>query len=119
MTVIGPSIRITGDITGEEDLTIQGRVSGSVVIREHAVVVAPEAAIDADIRGVQVIVQGEVTGAVTARDRIELGPLSRVTGSLSANQVVVADGAYLSGRIDMGQRTIAALLATYKATHTA
>jgi cytoskeletal protein CcmA (bactofilin family) len=119
MTLIGPSFRITGDITGEEDLEIQGRVTGSVVIREHGVVISHQACLDADVRGARVVVQGEVNGAVAARDSIELGPLSRVTGSLSASRVMLADGAYFTGSVDMGQRTISARLANYKATHTA
>jgi cytoskeletal protein CcmA (bactofilin family) len=116
MTCLGPTLRINGDITGEEDLTIQCRVTGSVVIREHGVVISHEACLDADVRGSHVVVQGEVNGAVAARDCIELGPLSRVTGSLSAGRIVVADGAYFTGSVDMGQRTISTLLANYRAT---
>ena len=119
MTHIGPSIRITGDVSSEEDLTIHGRVKGRVVLRDHTVVVAPEAHVDAEVRGSRVIVLGEVKGAVNAEQRIELGPSSTVTGSLSANQVVLIEGARFNGRIDMGQRTIAAKLASYKATHSA
>jgi cytoskeletal protein CcmA (bactofilin family) len=119
MTHIGPSIHITGDVTSDEDLTIHGRVTGLVALRDHAVVVAPEATVNADVRGARVVILGHVRGSVTAGQRIELGPSSTVTGSLSANQVVLIDGARFNGRIDMGQRTIAARLASYKATHSA
>ncbi len=119
MTHIGPSIHITGDVTSEEDLTIHGHVNGRVVLREHTVVIAPEGRVDADVRGARVIVLGQVRGSVNASQRIELGPSSTVLGSLSANQVVLIEGARFNGRIDMGQRTIAARLATYKATHSA
>jgi len=117
MTHIGPSIHITGDVSSEEDLTIHGRVTGRIALREHTVVVAPEARVDADIRGARVIVLGEVRGAINAGNRIELGPSATATGSLSANQVVLVDGARFNGRIDMGQRTIAARMASYKASH--
>jgi len=119
MTHIGPSIHIIGDVSSEEDLTIHGRVRGRVVIRDHTIVIAPEARLDAEVRGARVIVLGEVKGPVTAVDRIELGPSSTVAGSLSANQVVMIEGARFNGRIDMGQRTIAAKLASYKAAHNA
>jgi len=117
MTHIGPSIRITGDVSSGEDLTIHGKVKGRVVLRDHTVVIAPEARLDAEVRGTRVIVLGEVKGPVTASTRIELGPSSTVSGSLSANQIVMIEGARFNGRIDMGQRTIAAKLASYRATH--
>ncbi len=119
MTHIGPSIHITGDVSSEEDLTIHGRVTGRVLLRDHTVVIAPEARLDAEVRGARVIVLGQIKGAVTAVNRIELGPSSTATGSLSANQVVLIDGARFNGRIDMGQRTIALKMASYKATHSA
>ena len=119
MTHIGPSIRITGDVSSDEDLTIHGRVNGRVVLRDHTVVIAPEAEIEADIRGAKVVVLGQVKGSVTAVNRIELGPSATATGSLSANQVVLIEGARFNGRIDMGQRTIAAKMASYKAAHNA
>jgi cytoskeletal protein CcmA (bactofilin family) len=117
MTHLGPSIRINGDVSSEEDLTIHGHVSGRVLLRDHTVVIAPEARINAEVRGARVIVLGEVRGAVTAASRIELGPSSTAAGSLSANQVVLVEGARFTGRIDMGQRTIAAKVASYKAAH--
>lgn len=119
MTHIGPSIHIAGDVSSEEDLTIHGRIKGRVTLRDHTVVIAPEARIDAEVRGSCIIVLGEVKGAITATDRIELGPSSTVTGSLSANQVVLIEGARFNGRIDMGHRTIAAKVASYKAAHNA
>ena len=119
MTHIGRSIQITGDVSGEEDITVHGRVTGSLVARDHTVVIAGDAHVDADVRGARVMVLGEVTGAVTATDRIELGPSSTVTGSLSANQVVMIQGTHFNGHIDMGQRTIAARLASYRAARSA
>ncbi len=119
MTHIGPSIRINGDISSEEDLTIHGQVKGRVELRDRTIVIAPEARVDAEVHGARVIVLGEVKGAITAGNRIELGPSSTATGSLSANQVVMIEGARFNGRIDMGARTIAAKLASYKAAHNA
>jgi len=92
MTHIGPSIHITGDVFGEEDVTIQDRVTGSVVLRDHTVVITQDAHVDAGVRGARVIVLGEVNGRVTASDRIELGPSSTATGSLSGTHVVIIEG---------------------------
>jgi cytoskeletal protein CcmA (bactofilin family) len=118
MTVIGPSIHITGDISGAEDVTIQGRLVGSLVLRDHALVIDRGARVDADVHGARVSVRGELNGAATATFRVELAPSCSVTGSLSATHVVVADGASFNGHIDMGQRTIAARLASYHPAQT-
>ena len=115
MTTIGPSLVITGELISEEDLTIGGRISGHVVVRSGALVVADGAHVAADIRGVRVVVDGTVEGGITASERIELRRTAMVTGSLSANQVVLTEGSRFNGRIDMDQRTIAAKVAQFKA----
>lgn len=119
MTHIGPSIRISGDVLCDEELTIHGQVTGRIVSRAATLVIAPDAVIDAEVRGTRVIVLGRVKGPTSASQRIELGPASTVTGSLSAEQIVMIEGARFNGRIDMGQRTIAAKVASYRAAHTA
>jgi cytoskeletal protein CcmA (bactofilin family) len=119
MTLIGPSIRITGDISGDEDVVIRGRLVGSLVLRDHALVIERGARVDADVRGTSVSVHGELNGAAAATARVELGPTCTVVGTVSATQVVVADGASFNGHIDMGQRTIAARLASSNATRSA
>jgi cytoskeletal protein CcmA (bactofilin family) len=81
--------------------------------------VGEHANVKADIRGTRVLVRGRVEGSIVATQRIELAPGCDVTGSLSANQVVLIDGARFNGRIDMDQRTIAARLAQYKAQNAA
>ena len=68
------------------------------------------------MRGTRVTVLGRLKGNVVASERIELGASSEVTGSLSANVIVVVEGARFNGRIDMGQRTIAAKVAEYRST---
>jgi len=115
MTTIGRSLVITGELTSDEDLVIDGRISGPVTIRGGTLTVAEHARLDSDVRGVRVVVHGRIDGNVAASERIELHPSASVSGSLSANQVVIAEGASFQGGIDMGQRTIAAKVAQYKA----
>jgi cytoskeletal protein CcmA (bactofilin family) len=119
MTTIGPSFHIFGEITSNEDLTIHGRVNGLIRLRQGSLLVAPKAHVDAEIRGVRIIIHGNVAGNVSASERIELTPTSNVAGGLSANRVVVADGARFNGRIDMDQRTIAVKIGKYRAIHAA
>ena len=115
MTIIGTSLVITGELTSDEDLTVNGRIDGPVSVRAGTLTIGEQARLKSDIRGTRIIVRGAVNGAISASERIELHPSATVSGSLSANQVVIADHATFHGRIDMDQRTIAAKVAQYKA----
>ena len=116
MTRIGTTIVITGEVISTEDVTVEGRVDGRLLVRDAVLTIGERAQIQADVRGARVVVRGFVTGAISASERIELTPTATVDGSLSANRVVVADGAQFNGRIDMDQRTIAARVAQFKAS---
>jgi cytoskeletal protein CcmA (bactofilin family) len=71
--------------------------------------------VEADVRCLRVLVLGTVTGSIQATERIELGATATVNGSLSANRVVIVEGARFTGRVDMDKRTIAAKVAQFKA----
>jgi cytoskeletal protein CcmA (bactofilin family) len=118
MTSIGATIVITGEVTSAEDVTVDGRIDGQLLVRDAALTIGERAQLQADIRGARVVIRGLVSGAISASERIELTATATVDGSLSANRVVVADGAQFNGRIDMDQRTIAARVAQYKAAQT-
>ena len=115
MTNIGASVAFDGDLTCDEDITFEGRLTGSIHVREAALIVAQAAQLEATIRAQRVVVHGTVQGSISAGQRIELAPSAKVTGDLSAPQVVIADGAQFNGSIDMSRRTIAAKVAQYKA----
>ena len=115
MTNIGPTLVITGELTSDEDISIGGRVTGPMVIRTGTLTVVASGRIEGDVRAARVVVLGTVDGSIAASERIELQASAVVSGSLSANHVVIADGATFNGRIDMDQRTIATKVAQYKA----
>jgi cytoskeletal protein CcmA (bactofilin family) len=117
MTTIGPYAAFSGDLTSDEDLSIEGQFDGYVHVRNALLTIAASGRVTADIRGSRVFVRGTVNGSIVASERIELAAGAHVNGSLSANHVVIADGACFNGYIDMGQRTIAARLSQYKAAH--
>ncbi len=119
MTTIGPSVSFTGELETEEDLVIDGTIAGYVTARDATLTIGDQGRVKADVRGARVIVRGHVEGSIVASDRIELAPSASVDGSLSANRIVIADGATFNGRIDMDQRTIAAKIAQYKASQKA
>jgi cytoskeletal protein CcmA (bactofilin family) len=100
---IGRSITIRGEVTGDEDLVIQGRVEGSVDLKQHAVTVGPEGVVKADISGRVVTVEGNVEGNLRADEQVVLRASARVQGDLSAPRVILEDGAYFRGGVDMGE----------------
>ena len=115
MAHFGPSIFFDGELVSTESLRIDGEVRGDVIMRDAELTIGKTAKVDADIRGSRVLILGTVNGNVTATERIELGASANVTGGLSANKVVIVDGARFSGRVDMDRRTIAMKIAQYKA----
>ena len=98
---IGKSICIKGELSGNEDLTIEGTVEGKIDLREHNLVVGSTGRIQAEVHAKAVTIQGEVTGNVHAEDRIELATSGTVKGDLVAPRIVIADGARFKGTVDM------------------
>jgi cytoskeletal protein CcmA (bactofilin family) len=98
---IGRSIAIRGDLSGDEDLVIQGQVEGTVDLKQHNVTVGPEGRVKADIIGRVVTVEGEVTGNLSAQEQIALRSSARVEGDVHAPRVMLEDGATFRGSIDM------------------
>jgi cytoskeletal protein CcmA (bactofilin family) len=102
--IIGPSITIKGDVTGEEDLVIQGRVEGKVDLAQHNVTVGANGRIKANIFGRSVTVEGEVEGDLHAEEQIAIRKSGKVRGNVSAPRVTIEDGAMFKGTIDMERK---------------
>jgi cytoskeletal protein CcmA (bactofilin family) len=102
--IIGPSITIKGDVTGEEDLLIQGRVEGKVDLAQHNVTVGANGRIKANIFGRSVTVEGEVDGDLHAEEQIAIRKSGRVRGNISAPRVTIEDGAMFKGSIEMERK---------------
>jgi cytoskeletal protein CcmA (bactofilin family) len=98
---IGPSIRIKGDLTSSEDLTIAGRINGDVSVPEHAVVIAKGAGIRGNILARAVVVYGEVIGTVTASGRVEIGDTGTVEGDINTPRMAISEGGMLHGRLSI------------------
>ena len=104
LAIVGRKIRIKGDVTGNEDLLIEGRVEGSVDLRAHSVTVGPQGDVKASIVGRIVTIEGRVQGNLTAEEQIVLLSSADVEGDLAAPRVVLEDGASFRGGVDMGDR---------------
>lgn len=100
---IGRSITIKGEVNGDEDLLIQGRVDGSVNLKQHAVTVGPEGEVKADIGARVIAVEGTVEGNLSAQEQVILRGSARVQGNITAPRVVLEDGARFRGGVDMGE----------------
>ncbi len=98
---IGPSIFIKGDLTGDEDLVIEGRVEGKVDLKQNNVTVGRNGRVKADVYGQTVIVEGEVDGNVFAGEQAILRQAGAIRGNITAPRVVLEDGSRFKGSIDM------------------
>jgi cytoskeletal protein CcmA (bactofilin family) len=102
---IGQSIHIKGELTGNEDLTIEGKVEGKVLLKDHNLTVGANGKIIAEVQAKTVMVLGEVTGNITADDKVEVAATGTMRGDIQAPRVVLADGAKFKGAIDMDKRS--------------
>jgi cytoskeletal protein CcmA (bactofilin family) len=101
---IGQSIQIKGELTGNEDLTIEGKVEGKIFLKDHSLTIGPNGRITADIHAKSVVVTGEVVGNVTAGDKVEIAATGSLRGDIVAPRVVLADGARFKGSVDMERK---------------
>jgi len=98
---IGKSVIIKGELTGSEDLTIEGHVEGKIELRQNVLTIGPNGKIKAQVFAKSVIILGEVTGNVTATEKVDLRDNGSVDGDIAAPRVAIAEGAHFRGSIDM------------------
>ena len=100
MAQLGRSVCVKGEITGSEDLTVDGQVDGRIDLPQHILTVGPNATVCADVTAKVVMVFGSVLGTVVAHDKIEIRRSGSVEGNVACNRLVVQDGAILSGKVE-------------------
>jgi cytoskeletal protein CcmA (bactofilin family) len=101
-TIIGESILISGSLAGDEDLTVRGRVEGTLTLT-RTLVVEPTGMVKAEVQVKNCIIAGIVVGNVTATESVEITKEGRMVGDIAAPRVIIVDGASFRGRIDMGE----------------
>lgn len=99
--VIGPKIKLKGELTGTEDILIQGEVEGSIDLGDNEINVGSEGVIKANIKARIITTEGSVTGDLEARELITVKSNSKINGNLKADRVNLEDGAKFRGGIDM------------------
>jgi cytoskeletal protein CcmA (bactofilin family) len=98
--VIGSSIVIDGEITGDEDLVVQGTVKGRIALQQ-SLFVESSGVVEADIETQNVEISGSVIGNIRASDKVELRSDGKMTGDIKAPRILIADGATFKGNVDM------------------
>jgi len=98
---IGRSVTIKGELSGAEDLYVDGEVEGSIELRTHSLTVGPNGRIHANIAARGVVVFGKVDGNVHGTERVELKKTAMLHGDISTQRIVIEDGAFLKGGIDI------------------
>jgi cytoskeletal protein CcmA (bactofilin family) len=98
---IGKSVVIKGELSGSEDLTIEGHVEGSIQLKDNILTIGPNGKIRAEVFAKAVIVLGEVTGNVTASEKVDIRDNGSVDGDIISPRVAIAEGAHFRGSVDM------------------
>ena len=101
MVNIGKSVVIKGELTGSEDLTIEGHVEGRIDLKDNVLTIGPNGKIKAEVFAKSVVVLGEVTGNVTASEKVDIRDNGSVDGDIASPRVAIAEGAHFRGSIDM------------------
>ena len=100
---IGKSVVIKGELSGSEDLTIEGQVEGKIELSQHVLTIGPKGRIRAQVFGKSIVVLGEVVGNIKATERVAIHDTGTVEGDIAAPKVAIAEGARFRGAIDMRQ----------------
>ncbi len=98
---IGQSILIKGELTGNEDMTIEGKVEGNINLKDHNLTIGIKGRIEAELFAKNITIMGEVNGNVYAEDKVEVTQSGKLNGNISSPRVVIEDGARFKGSVEM------------------
>jgi cytoskeletal protein CcmA (bactofilin family) len=100
---IGQGIRIKGEVTGSEDLYMDGVVDGKLNLTNGSLTIGPNGTVKADVNAREVIVHGRIDGKVTGRDKVQLMSTCHVTGEVQTERLAIEEGALLRGKVEAGK----------------
>ncbi|MFN7996686.1 MAG: polymer-forming cytoskeletal protein [Bryobacteraceae bacterium] len=98
---IGKAVKIVGQIFSREDLYIDGDIEGTIELMEHKLTIGPNGKVHASVKAREVVALGAIHGNVEASDRIEIRKDARLVGDIRTARIVIEDGAYFKGSIDI------------------
>ena len=102
---ISQGIRIKGEVTGSEDLFVDGIIEGKLNLANGSLTIGPNGHVKADVHAREVIVRGKIEGKVTGRDKVQLWSTGQVTGEVQTDRLAIEDGALLRGKVEAGRQT--------------
>jgi cytoskeletal protein CcmA (bactofilin family) len=98
---IGKSVIVKGELSGSEDLYVDGQVEGTIALKGNSLTVGPNGQVKASVEAKGVVVQGKLEGNIQASDRVDLRKSAIVTGDISTQRISIEEGAYLKGKVDI------------------
>jgi cytoskeletal protein CcmA (bactofilin family) len=98
---IGKAVKIVGQIYSKEDLYVDGEIEGTVEALEHKLTIGPHGTVHAGIKAREVVALGNITGNVEASDKIEIHKEAKLVGDIRTSRIIIEDGAYFKGSIDI------------------
>jgi cytoskeletal protein CcmA (bactofilin family) len=98
---IGKSVVVKGELSGSEDLYVDGQVEGTIALKGNSLTVGPNGQVKASVEAKAVVVQGKLEGNIQASDRVELRKSAIVTGDITTQRISIEEGAYLKGKVDI------------------
>jgi cytoskeletal protein CcmA (bactofilin family) len=98
---IGKSVIIKGELSGSEDLFLDGEVEGNIDLHDHSLVIGPNGRVRANIFAKDVVIHGRVDGSVTGANKVELKKSALLNGDIVTQRIVIEDGAFFKGSIDI------------------
>lgn len=98
---IGKSVVIKGELSGSEDLYVDGEVEGSIDLKEHSLTIGPHGRVRANVHAREIVVHGKVDGNLSGTDRVELKRSAVQVGDIATQRIVIEDGAFFKGAIDI------------------
>jgi cytoskeletal protein CcmA (bactofilin family) len=98
---VGKAVKIVGQIYSKEDLFVDGEIEGTVEALEHKLTIGPHGTVHAGIKAREVVALGNITGNVEASDKIEIHKEAKLVGDIRTSRIIIEDGAYFKGSIDI------------------
>jgi cytoskeletal protein CcmA (bactofilin family) len=109
---IGKSVLIRGELSGSEDLYLDGEVEGSIDLQDHSLTIGPHGRVRANVMAKDIVVHGKVDGNVHGAEKVELKRSAVLVGDISTQRIIIEDGAYFKGAIDIKKEAKAATAKT-------
>ncbi len=99
--LIGKSVVVKGQVSGREDLIVDGELEGTLELQEHRVTIGPNGKVQASVKAREIVVIGTVHGNLEATDKIDIRKDAKLVGDIKTSRIMIEDGAYFKGSIDI------------------